>query len=109
MKSFEECLLLDFYGNLLTDRMRDILELYLNDDLSFAEIANSEEISRQGVHDTIKRALKQLHDYEEKLGLVARFSSEKKIVDSAIDLLNDGKAEEAKELLLNLRNELVTE
>ncbi len=109
MKSFEECLLLDFYGNLLTDRMRSVLELYLNDDLSLAEIANSEEISRQGVHDTIKRALKQLHEYEEKLGLVARFSSEKKTVDSALDLLNNGNIEEAKDLLLNLRNELVTE
>lgn len=109
MKSFEECLLLDFYGNLLTDRMRSVLELYLNDDLSLAEIANSEEISRQGVHDTIKRALKQLHEYEEKLGLVARFSSEKKTVDSALDLLNKGNIEEAKDLLLNLRNELVTE
>lgn len=109
MKSFEECLLLDFYGNLLTERMRSILELYLNDDLSLAEIAVTEEISRQGVHDTIKRALKQLHEYEDKLGLVARFSSEKKTVDDAIALLNSGKTDEAKELLLGLANELITE
>ena len=65
MKSFEDSLLLDFYGNLLTDKMRATLDMYLNDDLSLAEIAEEEEISRQGVHDKVKRALAQLKDYED--------------------------------------------
>jgi len=64
--------LLDLYGELLTDKQRDMLELYYNDDLSLAEIAEHYEISRQGVHDSIKRGEEALEEYERVLGLRAQ-------------------------------------
>ena len=65
--------LLDFYGQMLTDKQREVTEFYYNDDLSLAEIADHCHISRQGVRDSIKRAEAQLREYEEKLGLAKRF------------------------------------
>ena len=106
MKSVEDLMLLDFYGNLLTDKMRDCLELYLNDDLSLAEIADDAGISRQGAHDTVKRALYQLHSYEEKLGLVARFSEQKKIVEEAITYIDNKDYDNASRVLVELKNDL---
>ena len=106
MKSFEDSLLLDFYGNLLTDKMRATLDMYLNDDLSLAEIAEEEEISRQGVHDKVKRALAQLKDYEDKLGLVKRFLEQKESVSEAIALIDNKKYEDARKVLANLSEEI---
>jgi predicted DNA-binding protein YlxM (UPF0122 family) len=106
MKSVEDLMLLDFYGNLLTDKMRDCLELYLNDDLTLAEIADDAGISRQGAHDTVKRAIAQLHSYEEKLGLVARFSEQKKIVEEAISYIEVKDYDNASRVLEELKNDL---
>lgn len=66
--------LLDFYGEILSERARRITEQYYCDDLSLAEIAESEGISRQGVRQTVKRAEESLRFYEEKLGLAAHFA-----------------------------------
>lgn len=66
--------LLDFYGEILTERAFRITSQYYCDDLSLAEIAENEGISRQGVRHTIKRAEEQLRFYEEKLGLAAHFA-----------------------------------
>mgnify|MGYP003571725750 CR=1 FL=1 len=63
-----------FYGELLTEKQKDILTLYCLDDLSLGEIAEDLSISRQGVHDTVKRATKTLEDYESKLGLMDKFN-----------------------------------
>ena len=65
--------LLDFYGNLLTEKQREVIEYYYNDDLSLSEIAESEGITRQGVRDAIKRAEAQLTETEDRLGFAARF------------------------------------
>ena len=106
MKSYEDSLLLDFYGNLLTDKMRATLDMYLNDDLSLAEIAEEEEISRQGVHDKVKRALVQLKDYEDKLGLVKRFLEQKESVSEAIALIDNKKYVDARKVLAKLSEEI---
>lgn len=106
MKSYEDSLLLDFYGNLLTDKMRTTLDMYLNDDLSLAEIAEEEEISRQGVHDTVKRGLKQLNGYEDKLGLVKRFLEQRESVKEAIDLIDNKEYEDARKVLSKLSEEI---
>ena len=106
MKSYEDSLLLDFYGNLLTDKTRLTLDMYLNDDLSLAEIAEEEEISRQGVHDTVKRGLKQLKGYEDKLGLVKRFLEQREAVKEAIDLIDSKEFDDARKVLSKLSEEI---
>lgn len=67
--------LLDFYGELLTERKRTVLDYYYNDDLSLAEIADEIGISRQGVRELIKKSGDELEFYEEKLGMAKRFST----------------------------------
>jgi predicted DNA-binding protein YlxM (UPF0122 family) len=71
-------LLYDFYGELLTEKQRETVELYYNEDLSLAEIAAHSGITRQGVRDSIKRAEYQLLEYEQLLGLAGRFSEIRK-------------------------------
>ncbi len=68
-KNLDYAVLLDFYGDLLTEKQRDIMQLYYYEDLSLSEIAENENISRQGVHDAIKHAEQYLDDFEEKIGL----------------------------------------
>lgn len=65
-------ILLDYYGALLTPRQRTILALYFEQDLSLAEIAQQEGITRQGVHDMIRRGEKQMELWESQLGLLAQ-------------------------------------
>lgn len=70
----KESLLYDFYGKLLTDRKRQVMELYHEEDLSLSEIAEEFGISRAAVYDSLKSAEKQLAEYENKLGLVEKFA-----------------------------------
>lgn len=106
MDSVEVCLLLDFYGQLLTDRTREILELRYQEDMSLAEIAQDREISRQAAHDTIHRGINSLEKYEEKLKLVERFTQQKKTIASAFTALEEHNEDQAKALLSDLINEL---
>ena len=62
--------LLDIYGGVLTEKQRDMMELYYNEDLSLSEIAEDAEISRQGVRDSIKRGEETLTELEEKIGVI---------------------------------------
>ena len=64
---------MDFYSELLTEKQRDTMDLYYNNDYSLAEIAQDLDISRQGVRDFIKRGEKQLEEFEEKLGMVNKY------------------------------------
>ena len=72
-KNLEISLLLDFYGDMLTPKQRDVIELYYNEDLSLSEIAENEGISRQGVRDVIVRAEAAMQEIEDKTGLIRRF------------------------------------
>lgn len=74
-KIVEQGLLYDFYGELLTKHQRQIYESIVYDNLSLGEIAQEEGISRQAVHDIVKRCDKILQDYEDKLRLIAKFES----------------------------------
>ena len=65
--------LYDFYGELLNEHQRRIFEAFVFDDLSLGEIAEDQDISRQAVHDMIRRSTKKLEEYEDKLHLMARF------------------------------------
>lgn len=99
-KMVEMGMLFDFYGKLLSTTQYTVVEHYYIDDLSLSEIAVNLEISRQGVHDALKRAEKKLYSYEEKLGLVKKFESNK---EKTRDILNyiDEINIEAKQLNLN--------
>lgn len=72
-KNLELSYLLDFYGEVLTDRQRDVMEQYYNDDLSLSEIAENFGITRQGVRDAIKHGESTLLELEEKVGFAARY------------------------------------
>ena len=71
-KNLDVIILFDVYGDMLTQKQQDFISYYYNDDLSLAEIAENEGITRQGVRDAIKRAETQLFDMEKKLGFAAR-------------------------------------
>ena len=83
-KIFEQGLLYDFYGELLTEHQQKIYEDAVYNDLSLGEIAAEAGISRQGVHDLIKRCDKILADYEAKLHLVERFAETRKTVNEML-------------------------
>ena len=74
---YKSSLLYDFYGELLTQHQKEIYEDFILNDLSLGEIAAERGISRQGVHDLVKRCDKILNGYEEKLHLIERFSKTK--------------------------------
>lgn len=79
-KKLMQTYLYDFYGELLTDHQREIYEDFVLNDLSLSEIAQEAGISRQGVHDLVKRCDRILEGYEEKLHLLERFLSTKEKV-----------------------------
>lgn len=81
-EKIEQAYLYDFYGELLNERQRRIYEDFVFNDLSLGEIADEEGISRQGVHDMVKRCTKTLEGYEEKLHLIAKFVSAKQRVEN---------------------------
>ena len=80
-KVLEQTLLYDFYGELLTENQKRIYEDIRFGDLSLSEVAQASGISRQGVHDMLRRTEKALCEYEEKLGLVARFRKTNELAD----------------------------
>ncbi len=79
-KIYEQAMLFDFYGELLTEHQRSVYADAVYNDLSLGEIAEERGISRQGVHDLIKRCDRILQDYESKLHLVERFARAKETV-----------------------------
>ena len=85
-KNLEIGYLLDFYGDILPERRRDIMDLYYNDDLSLSEIAEQMGITRQAVRDSIKKTEQELFFYEEKLGLRRRLTEAQAHTDAALAL-----------------------
>ncbi len=83
-KSIQDSLLLDFYEDLLTDKQKEVMRLYVNCDVSLSEIADQLSQSRQAIYDTVKNAYNQLELFEEKLGLVKKFLQEKKVVEEVL-------------------------
>jgi len=79
-------MLYDFYGELLPDNKKQVFEDYVLNDLSLSEIAEHMNISRQGVHDIVKRCTQELKDYEEKLSLLKKFAKIKDMLESIKDL-----------------------
>lgn len=86
-KDLTIAMLHDFYGELLTEKQSRAIDLYYNEDLSLAEIAEPLGVTRQGVRDAIKRGEKQLLEYEEKLGLITRFLNVGEKLDDVLKLV----------------------
>ena len=116
-EAFEEIvelsLLFDFYGEMLGEHKKKIFEDYVLNDLSLAEIAEEEGISRQGVHDTVKRCTKQLKEYEAALHLVEKFQNMKNKLTKASAFLgatnqrtDASNIEEVRKLLAEMLEEL---
>ena len=86
--------LYDYYGSLLKENQATVIDLYYNQDFSLSEIAEELNISRAGIHDTLKRAEKNLTEYEEKLSLHSKlekyFESAEKIIE-VINKISDDK------------------
>ena len=97
---FELGRLLDIYGPLLTDRQREVVDLYANENYSLAEIAEEVDISRQGVRDTVMRCSAKLRDYEQRLGLLARFDETDAVLDSIERMIAAGNMDSDKLLSL---------
>lgn len=109
-KIFEQGILYDFYGELLTEHQQKIYEAAVYNDFSLGEIAEEQGISRQGVHDLIKRCDRILADYESKLHLVERFSSTKRMAQEIIELAeHGGETEETLREIVRLGRELLEE
>lgn len=90
-KIVEQGLLYDFYGELLTGHQRSVYEDAVYNDMSLAEMAEQYGISRQGVHDLIRRCDKLLTGYEEKLHLVKKFTEAKRAIAKIDALAEEGK------------------
>ena len=98
----KQTLLYDFYGELLTAHQKEIYEEVVLDDCSLSEVAEAHGISRQGVHDLIKRCQKILEGYEEKLKLVEKFYNIKGKIQK-IDQLTEEVSKDPKKQLQEIK------
>ena len=87
-KNLKNNLLLDFYGNMLTDKQKQIMSLYFDCDSSLSEIADELKTSRQAVYDAVKVSQNLLNSFEEKLKCVEKFLDNRQIINESIDELN---------------------
>ena len=104
-----ESLLYDFYGSLLTDKKRQVMECYHEDDMSLAEIAEDMGISRAAVYDSLKSAEQQLEKYETRLGLLARYEQNEalaaradEIIEGTGNSMSEGNKKELHDLIVKL-------
>ena len=105
-KNLQAGVLLDFYGELLTEKQKAALELYYNEDLSLAEIAEDMQVSRQGVRAFIKQGEAHLSEFEEKLGMLERFSLISKLSKEAKTAAMELPQSKEKEILIKTIEEI---
>lgn len=98
-------MLYDFYHSLLTKKQMEYMELYYREDYSLAEIANHNDVSRQAVHDTIRRTEQHLEMYEKKLQLYFKFNERKKLLTRLDTKLQQAENVD-KERLFNIVEQL---
>jgi len=96
-------MLYDFYGQLLTDRQKDLMELYYCHNLSLSEIAGEFKVTRQAVYDTLKRSEQTLSRYESKLGLAAKYKTERNRLACAAAILEECETAQSSDRLQQAR------
>ena len=104
-KSLEIGYLLDFYGELLNDRRRTVLDMYYNEDMSLSEIADALGITRQGARDLIKKAGDELLLFEDKLHMAKKFRNLCECTDNAEQIIKSN-ADDKDSSLLTLLSEI---
>ena len=112
-RTLEMTLLFDFFGDLLTEKQREYFDLYHNEDLSLAEIAENVGITRQGVYDIITRAEAALREFESKTGIIGRFEQMREKVERAVEMASEilrlsdsAKARESAQGLIDLLGQM---
>lgn len=107
-KTVKISMLFDYYGDLLTDKQKEILKLYYYQDLSLGEISDNINISRQGVYDHLHRAENSLKKYEESLNLIKKNKNNIKLIKEISSYLKDSEdiKSEDKEFLLKRINKI---
>lgn len=109
-ENFKISMLLDYYGKLITARQYEIIDMYFNEDCSLGEIAEQLAISRQGVYDNIRKGSALLNEFENKLGLVAKYNDNKTLIRNIEkeidDLLDRSKDKEILNKLVEIKNKL---
>ena len=109
-KNVEVSMLLQIYGELLTEKQYRVIDYYYNEDLSLSEIAENEEITRQGVRDIIKKGEKKLFEYEEKLLFMKKTINQEKQIQHILFNLNkiqkDSSDKKVESILEEVRKEL---
>ena len=109
-KNVEISILCDLYGNLLTQRQKEIIEDYYNNDLSLSEIAENNDITRQAVRDIIKKGEKKLFEYEEKLQFMKRMSNQeemlKKVLSELAKIQKDSSDKKVAHILEAVKKDL---
>ncbi|MGN0132640.1 MAG: YlxM family DNA-binding protein [Lachnospiraceae bacterium] len=111
-KIVEQNLLFDFYGELLTEHQQNVYQDAVFNDMSLSEVADNYGISRQGVHDLLKRCDKTMQEYEDKLHLISRFATVKEKlskIQEITDTLEDGQLQEGKRQIRHLAAEILEE
>lgn len=111
-KIVEQNLLFDFYGELLTEHQQNVYQDAVFNDMSLSEVADNYGISRQGVHDLLKRCDKTMQEYEDKLHLISRFATVKEKlskIQEITDTLEDGQLQEGKKQIRHLAAEILEE
>ena len=84
-----ESLLYDFYGALLTDKQREVMELYHEENYSIVEIASELDISKQAVYDSLRKSDRTLRNYEEKLGLMRSLLETRDLIEAIDERIGD--------------------
>lgn len=111
-KNLDLMLLLDIYGNMLTEKQQDTLKLYYEEDLSLGEIAEDNGITRQGVHNCVRKSEEYLIQLEEAMGLAKKFCSLQSDIDVLEQLISDSKpqnleaCEKITKIIQHIRSEL---
>lgn len=104
-KCFIYSILYDYYKELLKDNQANVIDLYYNQDLSLSEIAEEVNISRQGVHDALKKAEKSLTEFEDKMKLHYRYQQYLKAAENIIEYTSKIDDEKYKNIVEKINNE----
>lgn len=106
-KDLNIAILMDFYGEMLTEKRYAVMDMYYNQDLSLAEIGDETGVSRQGVRDAIKHGEEQLREFEKKLGLAKRFLDISSYIEEMKRITDTMPDSESKERLRDISEKIL--